>query len=369
MARKKQKGFLKFLFNLALAAILIYFVYQWLILPSRKMDYTQDSLEVDQRVDEVLVNFGVTNADILKVYREEKSIKNLKWIQVTKEVRIPQETSLAQVLAELQRQMEKQKVSILVQKISDDGKSLAIKIGVRNIILQSLLLKKKDYKTPKYKVAIIIDDLGYDQKNALKLFEIKESLTVSILPGERYSRQLAKQAITNGYEVLLHLPLEPLDYPKNNPGKRAIYMNMNAAACQKVLLNNISSIPFISGVNNHMGSRITEDAEKMKQIFNVIKDTKLYYLDSRTSPKSVAFKIAKQMGIRTAYNEVFLDNEDNLDQIKAQLEKLARLAITNGQAIAIGHIERENTILALKEVLPYFKEKGIKIVPASQLVK
>ncbi len=243
-----------------------------------------------------------------------------------------------------------------------------LKAGVKNIILEILILRRQ-VTLPKYRAAILIDDLGYDLQVATRLIALQEPLTFAILPGERYSKIIAEKVTQAGYEVLLHQPMEPLDYPKNNPGKRAILMTMTSAEIKAMLLKNISDIPFAAGVNNHMGSKVTENEPKMREIMGVLKEHNLLFVDSRTSGKSVAYKIAKKMGLRAAYNQVFLDNESNLEYIKKQLDLVAKIAMKNGRVVAIGHCERKETLLALQEKLPEFKKMGIAIVPVSQLVE
>jgi polysaccharide deacetylase 2 family uncharacterized protein YibQ len=169
--------------------------------------------------------------------------------------------------------------------------------------------------------------------------------------------------------VILHQPMEPLDYPKNDPGKRAILLKMTSAEVKAMLLKNISDVPFTAGVNNHMGSKVTENESKMQEVMGILKERNLLFVDSRTSSKSVAYKTAKKMGLRTAYNQVFLDSEKDLEYIKKQLDLVAKIAVKNGRVVAIGHCERKETLLALQEKLPEFKKLGITIVPVSQLVE
>ena len=238
---------------------------------------------------------------------------------------------------------------------------------------------KKDYKTEEvipgvtkdhgvYKVAIIIDDLGYNNGNAEELLKIDAPLTFSIFPHGPYSKSLAQKAHTMGRDVMLHLPMEPYEYPQKNPGNGALLLDMDNEKLLKKLEANIRSVPFIKGVNNHMGSKFTEDKQKMRVILNELEKRDLFFLDSRTSKNTVGYSIAKEMGIKVAERNIFLDNDQDLKSINAQIYKLAKLSLKIGSAIGIGH-PHPATIKALEQMIPELKAKGIEVVPVSQLVK
>lgn len=219
-----------------------------------------------------------------------------------------------------------------------------------------------------YKVAIIIDDLGYNNGNAEELLKIDAPLTFSIFPQGPYSRSLAQKAHSMGRDVMLHLPMEPYEYPQKNPGNGALLLDMDNEKLLKKLGADIGSVPFIKGVNNHMGSKFTEDKEKMRVILNELEKRDLFFLDSRTSKNTVGYSIAKEMGLKVAERNIFLDNDQDLKSINAQIYKLAKLSLKNGSAIGIGH-PHPATIKALKQMIPELKAKGIEVVPVSQLVK
>jgi polysaccharide deacetylase 2 family uncharacterized protein YibQ len=217
------------------------------------------------------------------------------------------------------------------------------------------------------KVAIVIDDLGHSLDIAEKLMRLDAPIAFSILPGRRYSKLIASQANKSNHEVMLHLPMEPKNYPGENPGLGALISKMNSDELENQLIKNLDAIPFITGTNNHMGSKLTENDEIMQLVMSKIKKRNLFFLDSRTSPNTVAYKIAREYGIKAAKRNIFLDNEDDLDLISQQIIKLGDAAIKKGSAIGIGH-PGKNTLIALQNTLPKLKERGIKIVPISQLV-
>ncbi|MBI5286105.1 MAG: divergent polysaccharide deacetylase family protein, partial [Deltaproteobacteria bacterium] len=127
------------------------------------------------------------------------------------------------------------------------------------------------------------------------------------------------------------------------------------------------AVPHINGVNNHMGSRFTEDDRRMRVMLEVVKERGLYFLDSKTTSHSSAYRLARGMGIRAADRQVFLDNEQDVEYIKKQVERLIEVAKDKGSAIAIGH-PHPATLSALKEMVPMLKEAGVEITPLSSLV-
>jgi polysaccharide deacetylase 2 family uncharacterized protein YibQ len=137
---------------------------------------------------------------------------------------------------------------------------------------------------------------------------------------------------------------------------------------QKRLAGYINAVPYAVGVNNHMGSRFTEDRAKMRTVLNLLKDKKLFFIDSRTTPASQGDRLAREMGIHTAARNVFLDNEQDVAAVKVQIEKLAGMARKTGSAIGICH-PHKTTIQALAMVLPTLKSQGITFVYASELVR
>lgn len=217
------------------------------------------------------------------------------------------------------------------------------------------------------KIAIIIDDIGNSGKNDAAVLAIDAPITVSVLPLLPESKKIAEKAGANGKEVMLHLPMEPHDYPQANPGKGALFTNMDDIAIVTQIYEDIKSVPGIRGVNNHMGSKFTEDRERMRIVLKQLKDKGLFFIDSKTSPRSRSDKMAREMGIKAAARDIFLDNEQNEGYIAGQIEDLKKNARRRGSAIGIGHPHPE-TIAALEKAIPKIK-KDFEIVPASELVK
>jgi len=219
----------------------------------------------------------------------------------------------------------------------------------------------------KPKVAIIIDDLGYQQEIAERILNLKFPITVSVLPFLSDSQLVAKMAKENGMTVLLHLPMEPHN-SNVNPGKGAIYSTMNEEEIRNKMLANLLEFPEADGVNNHMGSKVTENKEIMRIVLNEIKGRDIFFIDSMTSPDSVGYKLSKEMGIRTAFRSVFLDNEQDVEYISNQVSLLKEFALRNGSAIAIGH-PYCNTIDMLNELDIILEAEGVEIVKLEELLE
>jgi len=221
---------------------------------------------------------------------------------------------------------------------------------------------------PAPRVAIVIDDIGRHEKPVEKLLKVGIPLTFSILPGLPHSRSIAETVNEAGYEVMLHLPMEPEDGRRNNPGRNALMLSHTDEEVRRLLKGMINDTPHIAGINNHMGSRFTKDREKMSVVLGQVRDSGLYFIDSFTTPDSVAFERARELGMRSGARDLFLDNERDVEKIKGQLRRAVRLAKKNGGAIVIGH-PYPQTIEAIGESADDFREAGVELVFASKMVR
>lgn len=218
-------------------------------------------------------------------------------------------------------------------------------------------------KTPL--IAIIIDDIGYDRKTAMALWELDSDITFSVLPFSPFGRKLAERLNKKGAQLMLHLPMEPVEYPKIDPGPGAILSHMPPDVLLAQLEKSLENVPYVTGVNNHMGSRLTAHADQMNQIFSILKKNDLFFIDSRTAAKSKGKASARLLKVKFAQRDVFLDNYQEYDYIKGQLMELVGLAEKHGTAIGIGHPYKA-TLETLSKELPRLKER-VKIVRASRL--
>ena len=221
---------------------------------------------------------------------------------------------------------------------------------------------------PSRKVAVVIDDMGKDMASIERLLKLDTPVTVAVLPFLKHSKDVANFAHEAGLEVLLHIPMEPKDLAENDPGKGALLVNMEIKDIRSVLNEDMDEIPYITGVNNHIGSRFTEDASLMKEVLAVVKERGFFFLDSKTTDKSKALSIAKKAGVKSAGRNVFLDNEQDKEYIKGQFRELIGIAKKRGKAIAIGH-PHAATLTALEEMIPEFKREGVEVVRVGELIE
>jgi len=255
-----------------------------------------------------------------------------------------------------------------------------IKISKKNLFIISTLFllvtfiviffikKTPSKKNPSAKIAIVIDDWGYTNKNLDFLKEIDVPFDVAILPNLPFSKEIAQTAKQNKKEVILHLPLEPSNEDKMRLEADTITTIMTPDKIKQILILDIKSVPYAKGVSNHMGSKATSDKNLMKIIFRELKKKKMFFLDSYVTDKSIVNELSKKIGIPVAKRAVFLDNIADTDYIIKQLVMLANKAKLNGYAIGIGH-ERSLTLKILKDYLPKLKKMGFEFVFVSKLIQ
>ncbi len=218
----------------------------------------------------------------------------------------------------------------------------------------------------KARIAIIIDDMGMSLKTASRLAQIDRDLSFSVLPYTERSKDVAMFLHSRGCDVLVHLPMEGV--AGKNPGKGAILSYMDNDKVFAVLKDDLNNIPYAIGASNHMGSKITQDKEKMTVILDELKKRGLFYIDSMTAPNSICSVVAGDVGEPFARRDVFLDNELDSLYISGQLESLKKIAVKNGYAIGICH-PHEETIAVLEKEIPRLKSQGIELEPVSKFVR
>lgn len=217
-------------------------------------------------------------------------------------------------------------------------------------------------------LALIIDDMGTSVSEVKRLMSIGVPLTFSVIPGLRQSKETAEAAYGNGYEVMIHMPMEPKGYPQQRMEKNGLLTSYGDAEIQQRVRDYLKGVPHADGANNHMGSRFTEVREKMRPALSVLKENGLFFIDSRTSPKSVGLDLAREMGMKSGVRSVFLDNVQEAGAIRAQLEQAATAARKKGSAIAICHPHKA-TMEALEKALPDLRSRGITFVSVRELVR
>lgn len=219
------------------------------------------------------------------------------------------------------------------------------------------------------RVVVILDDIGQNPAIINELKALKEyPLTISVLPFLPHTTQACHELKASGFEILLHLPMEPVSQA-HNPGKGAILVSMTPDEIRRTTVSSLREIPGAVGVNNHMGSRATQSPKILMPVMEILHARSLFFVDSRTHQDSVAYRTARSHGVPTARRSVFLDNQDQVHLIRRQLDKLVLMALKEREAVGIGH-GRPRTITALKRWLPEAtRDPRYGLVYASEVVK
>lgn len=331
--------------------------------------FTERVRIVDQIILAQLSQREITEQAIQK-REEELKRKNTSWTLTRWEITLPAGVDAKNIASHLIQNIQDACAGVAFTESQRQNGAWAVQITVDGFLVHHLIfhppkLKPLPPRLPQPRIAIVVDDLGLDEQVTDELLRLQAPLTFSILPSQPFSRRIAKKAHDQGIEVILHLPMEPRGFPLKDPGKGALFVSMNTKELLSQLRKDLDAVPFITGANNHMGSRFMEHDDKVKIVLQELKKHGFFFLDSRTSAKSTGYQIAQTLGMRTGMRDIFLDNEADVQAIRAQLERLIKTARDKGTAIGICH-PYSCTITVLKEMVPKIKADGIQIVPLSQ---
>lgn len=215
------------------------------------------------------------------------------------------------------------------------------------------------------RIAIIIDDIGYSLKYGLRSARFPGALTLAVLPHSPNGLALAELGNEQGKSIMLHTPMSNLQQLPLDPG--GLTIDMTQQQLLSTLREGLASIPHVVGINNHMGSHLTQLDEPMGWLMEELKRQQLFFIDSRTSADSRAWEIAQQHQVASLKRDVFLDHERNEIQITRQFEYLIDVAIRQGSALAIGHPYPE-TLKVLEQQVPQLRQQGIELVSIEKLL-
>lgn len=217
------------------------------------------------------------------------------------------------------------------------------------------------------KIAIIIDDMGRSLESGERVLALPGPVVCAFLPHEPHTPTLAELAHLQGKEVMLHQPMQTMAMRILDRG--GMTLDMNETALREQLDRNLARVPHVIGVNNHMGSLLTQHPGHMGWLMNALQDKpQLFFVDSRTTRKTVARQLAYEHGIPSVSRDVFLDAYVDESFVRGQWQRLIKLAKQQGSAIAIGHPHPE-TMKVLEEKLAILEQEQVRLVPVSDLVK
>jgi len=222
------------------------------------------------------------------------------------------------------------------------------------------------------KIAFIIDDFGDNGEGTEEMMSINRPMTFAIIPFLKYTQRDAVTAHEKGHEVIVHLPMETRKGSSIGLGSGAIRTSQTDSEIEDLVQSAIKNVPYAIGANNHMGVLASTDERVVKSVINVLKENGLYAVDSKTTPKSIIYKVARYNDVPVLEMSLFIDNEKNKESIKKYIRQLSYVAIKRGYAIGIGHVGPlggSNTAQAIKEMIPELESKGIKIVSISELIR
>lgn len=213
---------------------------------------------------------------------------------------------------------------------------------------------------------VVLDDAGHDLDDLRQFMPFPGVVTVAVLPGLEYSREAAQMVIALGHEAILHQPMEASG--GNDPGPGAIFVAHSDPQIRQTLTSNLSSMPGVVGVNNHMGSRATADERVMATVAHTLRRHRLFFLDSRTTHLSVAADTTRGVGVPTVVRDVFLDNVRDDEAISVQLDQGLAIARERGHAVLIGHVTSPELARVLIDRYSELVEAGFVFRPLSDLI-
>ena len=217
------------------------------------------------------------------------------------------------------------------------------------------------------KIAIIIDDIGMVAKGSARAINLPVPVTLAFLPYAEATPRLAREAKARGHELIIHIPMEAMSADVSLGGM-GLTSAMSEAAFNSRMSEIFGSFEGYAGVNNHMGSKLTQDRAAMARLMAALKERGLFFVDSKTISSSVAAEEAARAGLAHATRDIFIDHEDTPDFIARALKDVERTAIRQGYAIAIGH-PKDNTLNALHGWMAGAKARGFDFVPVSDVLK
>jgi len=223
---------------------------------------------------------------------------------------------------------------------------------------------------PRGTISIIIDDFGFSLNATVQGYlEMSPDITCAIIPGQLYTESVSRLADSLGFEVLVHMPLESYGESYGAHESYLLSSRLNQEAVSQRINRAFHEMPMAVGMNNHQGSKATEDLQLMKSIARTLQGSNRCFVDSYTSPASCAFMTMRQFGVPTEVRQVFLDHEPTEIYVRAQLDSLIVLSHRMPVAIGIGHATRDITLQVLQREIPRLKALGYRFLPISQVTR
>jgi polysaccharide deacetylase 2 family uncharacterized protein YibQ len=369
---KKRGIFIPLFFQFLVCLGIVLAIILYLHLNQPLSSFTERARTLDQLLLTQLAQLLHVPQGAIQKQEEQQKKGGETWTLSRWEVTLPPGVAPEEASSQLVQRIQDACPGVTFTEARSPDDSWEIRVTVDDLLAHHLILHPSPIQPPPQplcprspRIAIVVDDLGSDKRIAEEFLRLDAPLTFSIFPLQPSSRRIAHRAHAEGREIILHLPMEPRGYPLKNPGTGALFVSMDDRELLRQLRKDLEAVPYITGVNNHMGSRFMEHGEKVRLVLRELKQKKLFFLDSRTTSKSQGYRIAQELALRADTRDLFLDNESTEGDTTLQLKELIRIARDHGTAIGICH-PYPSTITALNAMIPQIQAEGIEIVPLSQ---
>lgn len=275
------------------------------------------------------------------------------------QVALPKGFKAEEFIGPLKRQLRRT-FPQLELKTWQSPKGQRLEVGLHGEVLLRVLFYHPPEQLPR--ISVVVDDLGQELQVAEVIMALGRPLTLAILPLRQHSREIAEEAHRRGYELLLHMPMEPRGYPLKDPGEGALFVSMDEEMIRASIKRCIEALPYVKGVSNHMGSRFMQHADKVAILMEELKARGFFFLDSLTTPYSKGLSVANEVGVAAIKRDVFLDNARDEEDFMRQWRLLIQRARQREKAVGICH-SYPSTVKVLAKVLVSLK--GVELVPLS----
>lgn len=361
------------------------------IVAARAPDLARHARRVEGEVGRALAQAGVRDARLVHETRTLARTRGRSYHLVARRYRVPARFSTEAFVGGLVPRLAGQGYELLrsERRLTDVEPATILTLGYRGYPLYTLTLQASRGAPPPAapvpvgrggaakapaggrsagggKVAIVLDDWGYNQALVPMVLALNRPVTLAILPHQRYSRAIAAAVQDSQCEVILHLPMEPRGASPREP--QVLAPGMPAAAVRRMLDEALATVPTARGLSNHQGSKATEDPALMRLLLGELQRRQLMFLDSLVTDKSVCRAVALDLHLPFAQRAVFLDNEATPQAVRQQLLELAAVARRAGVAVGIGHDKRV-TLEVLQEVMPQLEQTGIEFVRLGEVAQ
>ena len=326
--------------------------------------------KIESAVYEALFRVGIPEKDVFFTAVEAQHERGQDWDFTDLTVRVSEEASFSELRNRIESSLSTLSPGVRHRAEPHSAKEWICHIFALDFYTHRVRLTMGCFRDKPSrrlaKISIIVDDLGHDRQMAETFVRLNFPLAMSVLPVARHTGDVVRLANQRKRELMLHLPMEPKNYPELDPGPGALMVGMRDEEIKRTLQKHLGQVLGARGANNHMGSLFTENKRKMAVVMGELKKRGFFYVDSRTTRETVAFRMAKEAGVPVASRSVFLDNDLSPEAMRFQMERLLGVARHGGSAIGIAH-PHEETQRFLQKRLPELKGR-VRLVPVSELV-